>query len=86
MIFNEYVKIRPEKFGAVVFETLKEKIFVTNKIGKDILRLIQQNWTLDDIIKILENEYGEDNSGGSQIKVDVVDFIDELKKNEILVK
>lgn len=80
MKFTAYVKIRQEKFGAVIFETLTEKVFVTNETGKDILQLLQEGKTIDDIITTLEKEYGEN----SHVKTDVIDFIDELKKNNIL--
>lgn len=87
MHFTKYVKVRQEKFGAVIFETLKEKVFVTDKIGADILRLLEEGYgdcpsrTVPHIIKVLESEYGENNI---HIKSDVIDFVDELEKNGIL--
>jgi hypothetical protein len=39
MQFEKHVKVRQEKFGSVMFETLREKIFVTNETGAEILRL-----------------------------------------------
>ena len=42
MNFTEHVKIRNEKFGTVIFETLSEKIFITNGTGAKILELIGQ--------------------------------------------
>ncbi len=42
MNFTEHVKIRSEKFGTVIFETLTEKIFITNETGAEILQLIEQ--------------------------------------------
>ena len=39
MDFTKYTKVRNEKFGAVVFDTLNEKVFVTNESGDEILRL-----------------------------------------------
>lgn len=83
MHFAKYVKVRQEKFGAVIFETLKEKVFVANKTGGDILQLLEKGKPLDDIIKRLENEYSENNS---HIKTDVIDFVNELEKNGILLK
>ena len=82
MKFTKHVKIRQEKFGAVIFETLKEKVFVTNETGKDILRLIEEGKTINNIITILEKEYGEK----GHIKTDVIDFIDDLVKEGILVE
>jgi len=81
MNFTKYVKVRQEKFGAVIFETLKEKVFITNKIGAEILDLIAKGKSLNEIIDILKNEYNEDET---LISKDVTDFIAELKKNGIL--
>lgn len=85
MKFTKYVGVRQEKFGAVVFETLKEKVFVTNKTGGEILQLLEEGNTLNNITKILENEYAEDSTSGERcIRDDVVAFIDELEQNGIL--
>lgn len=81
MNFTKYVKIRKEKFGSVIFETLREKVFVTNTTGSDILRLIEEGKALNRIIEILSNEYTEDPANLSQ---EVVSFVDELKENDIL--
>ena len=54
MNFTEYVKIREEKFGSVIFDTLKEKVFVTNDTGKDILNFLQQGYSIEEIINILD--------------------------------
>ncbi|MCM8778735.1 MAG: PqqD family protein [Candidatus Omnitrophica bacterium] len=83
MTFAEYVKIRQEKFGAVIFETLKEKIFVTNKTGKAILNLLNQGYSLDKIIANLTDNYEADMA--EIIKNDVVTFINQLKDNNILL-
>ncbi len=42
MNFTEHTKIRKEKFGTVVFDTLTEKIFITDEVGGQILELIEQ--------------------------------------------
>lgn len=83
MKFAHYVKIRQEKFGAVIFETLSEKVYVTNETGSDILKLLQQGEPPDNIVKTLKDDYGED---GVQIESDVIEFIDKLKKTNILVE
>ena len=41
MNFTEHTKIRKEKFGTVVFDTLTEKIFITDTVGTEILQLIK---------------------------------------------
>ncbi len=82
MVFFEHVKIREEKFGAVIFETLREKVFITNKTGKDILNLLGKGCPVDKIIDILANSY---NIQPSAIKEDINSFINQLKDNNILI-
>lgn len=83
MRFAKYVKFRKEKFGSVIFETLTEKVFVTNKIGADILNLLTESKTQDEIINLLKDDYNEDLT---RINKDVISFIDQLKENKILVE
>ncbi len=83
MVFNEHVKIREEKFGSVIFETLKEKIFVTNQTGKEILALLQQNKSLGEIVNILVGSY---NSQPDDIRNDVISFIALLKDNALITQ
>lgn len=85
MKLTKYVKTRQEKFGMVIFETLKEKIFVANDTGREILRLIEEGNALEHIIKKLETEYANDNMTGERnIKTDVIDFINKLEQEGIL--
>lgn len=58
MNFTEHTKIRKEKFGTVVFDTLTEKIFITDQIGAEILQLIGQGKDLLEIIieRVILNE------------------------------
>lgn len=81
MQFNEYVKIREEKFGSVIFETLREKIFVTNETGRDILRLLEEEHSFEKIVDILSNIYSADTA---EIKNDVNSFINQLKDKGII--
>jgi hypothetical protein len=83
MSFTEHVKIREEKFGAVVFETLKEKVFVTNETGKDILNLLKKGKTSEEIINSLADWYAVK---PQDIKDDVLDFVGLLKEKGILVR
>jgi len=83
MIFNEYVKIREEKFGAVIFETLREKIFVTNETGKEILNLLQKGLTQEQIVATLVSSYSASNA---EIREDITNFINQLKENCILTQ
>ena len=80
MHFNEHVKIREEKFGAVVFETLREKVFVANETGRDILNLMTKGYSEGKIIEALAKEYSVE---VARIKEDVLNFISQLKNNNI---
>ena len=81
MNFTEHTKIRKEKFGTVVFDTLTEKIFITDQIGGDILQLIEQGKDLPEILSVLGDNY----DGDSQtIEKDVVEFTDQLKSDNIV--
>ena len=82
MVFTEHVKIREEKFGAVVFETLKEKVFVTNETGKDILNLLKEGRTTEETINSLADLYA---AKPEDIKEDVLGFVGLLKEKGILV-
>ncbi len=81
MNLTEHTKIRKEKFGTVVFDTLTEKIFITDQIGGDILQLIEQGKDLPEMLSVLGDNYDGDRQ---TIKKDVVEFTDQLKSNNIL--
>ena len=81
MNFAEHTKIRKEKFGTVVFDTLTEKIFITDQIGGEILELIERGKDLPEILSVLDNSYDGDEQ---VIEKDVVEFTDQLKSNNIV--
>lgn len=81
MKFTEHTKIRKEKFGTVVFDTLTEKIFISDEIGGEILQLIDQQKDLPEIVSALEGQFAGDRDA---IEKDVVEFTDELKENKII--
>jgi len=81
MNFTEHTKNRKEKFGTVVFDTLTEKIFITDQIGGEILELIEQGKDLPEILSVLGNSYDGDEQ---MIEKDVVEFTDQLKSNNIV--
>ena len=81
MNFTEHTKIRKEKFGTVVFDTLTEKIFITDQIGGQILQLIEQGKDLPEIVSTLGNSYEGDKES---IEKDVVEFTGQLKLNNII--
>ena len=82
MNFAKHVKIREEKFGSVIFDTLTEKVFVTNETGEDILRPLEQGLPVDKIVDILAVSYG---TTPEDIKDDIINFISCLKDNGIIV-
>ena len=81
MNLTEHTKIRREKFGTVVFDTMTEKIFITDEIGGEILRLIEQGRELPQIV----SELGKAFDGDEQtIEKDVIEFTTRLKSNNII--
>lgn len=80
MNFTEHVKIRNEKFGTVIFETLSEKIFITNEPGTTILQLIAQGRDSAQIVDELQKIYTED----QEMEKDTIDFINHLKENNFI--
>lgn len=82
MNFTEHVKIRNEKFGTVIFETLTEKIFITNETGARILEFIEQGRDLPQMVDELQKIYLED----QEIEKDTTDFINRLKENNFIVR
>lgn len=83
MEFKKHVQVRKEKFGTVIFETLKEKVFVTNSTGAEIVECLKNKKTPDTIIIELASQYGTD---ASAIADDVNCFINNLIQQEVLVK
>lgn len=81
MKFEKHLKVRQEKFGAVVFETLREKVFVTNETGSEILRFLEEGKKLEDMIAELAKNYDCD---PEIIKGDVKEFILRLKDSGII--
>ncbi len=81
MNFTEHTKLRREKFGTVVFDTLTEKIFVTDEIGGEILELIGQGKDLPEILSVLGDSY---NADSQTIEKDILEFTDKLKSNNII--
>jgi hypothetical protein len=81
MKFTEHTKIRNEKFGAVVFDTLTEKIFITDQIGGQILQLVEQGKNLSEIVSVLSESYDGDRQ---MIAKDVAEFAEQLKSNKII--
>jgi hypothetical protein len=81
MRFKQYVKLRPEKFGSVLFDTLKEKVFVSNLTGSRILQLIEEDKSREEIVDSLVEEYS---ASPSQIKTSLDSFLANLSQNSLL--
>ncbi|MCY0859884.1 MAG: PqqD family protein [Sulfolobaceae archaeon] len=81
MELKRRIKLKDEKFGVVVFDTETEKVFVTNQVGKEIINKIKEGKSIDQIIEELSNEYEGEKE---QIRNDVYEFIDQLKKMDLL--
>ncbi len=82
MKFTTYVKIRNEKFGAVIFDTLNEKVFVTNESGKEILQLLTEGLEPSVIVEKLQTSHCQD---ASTIQADVAEFTGGLEAAGLLV-
>ncbi|MBW7990414.1 MAG: PqqD family protein [Planctomycetes bacterium] len=81
MNLTEHTKIRKEKFGTVLFDTLTEKIFVTDEIGGEILQLVEQGKDLSQMVsELCETFDGE----GQIIEKDVLEFTEQLKSDNII--
>ncbi|MEK6714512.1 MAG: HPr-rel-A system PqqD family peptide chaperone [Candidatus Omnitrophota bacterium] len=81
MQFAEFVKLRNEKFGSVVFDTLKEKVYVTNETAGEILNLIKQGKSKEEIIDDLEENYRSD---AETIEKEVSEFLQELENLKVV--
>jgi hypothetical protein len=79
--FTKHTKIRKERFGTVVFDTLTEKIFITDQTGGEILHLIEQGKDLTEILSVLGDSYDGDKQ---MIEKDVIEFVGRLKSNNIV--
>ncbi len=83
MELEKHVQIRQEKFGAVVFETLREKVFVGNETAAEIFRLQQEGKSAEQIVDELAENYDAD---PATIKADVDEFMAALKANGLVKK
>ncbi len=81
IILLRHTKIRKEKFGTVVFDTLTEKIFITDQTGGEILQLIEQGKDLPEILNVLGDGYDGDKQ---MIEKDVIEFVGRLKSSNIV--
>jgi hypothetical protein len=69
------VKLRQEKFGTVIFDTMEDKVFVAKGTANRVLPLILSGNSMRDAAKQLTQEYEGDES---QILQDIEEFVKEL--------
>ncbi|MFC1522546.1 PqqD family protein, partial [Elusimicrobiota bacterium] len=70
-----------EKFGGVLFETQKEKVFVTNPAGTKIINLIKEGKDLKQVATALKHEY---DAGEGEIEKDIAEFVGNLRKEGLI--
>ncbi len=83
MELEKHVQVRQEKFGAVVFETLREKVFVANETAAEIFRLQQEGKSAEQIIDELAENYDAD---PATIKADLDEFMADLDAKDLVKK
>jgi len=71
------IKVREEQFGLLFFDREKEKYFLADEVGKDVLAAIQSTSTIDEAVDQLKLKY---EASGEVIKQDVLFYMDELTK------
>lgn len=76
------VKIRTEKFGAMLFDKAREQYFVVDEVGKDILECLKDGDNLNEILARLRNIY---EASPEVMEEDIKKFIDDLKTANLLV-
>lgn len=82
MKLSPSVKIRTEKFGAILFDKAREQYFVVDEVGKDILECLKDGDNLEEALIRLESIY---DASPEVMKEDIKKFIDELKAANLLM-
>lgn len=82
MKLKESVKIRKEKNKYILFDLETETLFQTNKIGYEIIKLLNGKNQKEDIQRILISRFK--NVSPEKIKKDVEMFLKELEKRNLL--
>lgn len=79
---NKHVKVREEKRGTVIFDTVNERVYIANETGGRALKLLLSGKTVDESVKSLSEEYKCD---GDTVKSDVSSLIKELISKSLVV-
>ncbi len=69
------VKVRQEKFGTVIFDTMEDKVFVAKGTANRVLPLILSGKSIRDVAQLLAQEYEGDEN---EILQDIEEFVREL--------
>lgn len=75
------LEVQIQDNGAIIFDKSSGVYFQTNMVGVDIIQMLSQNKSENDIVHILADKYNE---SVEKTKEDVRDFIDSLKKGRLL--
>jgi putative mycofactocin binding protein MftB len=81
MRLAKHVRFREEKFGAVLFDTLREKVFVTNRQGRDILKHLLDGKSQEETVEALLQTYS---APREQIAGNVSSFVSQLLEKNLL--
>lgn len=77
----EFVSLDDESL--VVFDPASGQTHIINEVGKDIISLCDNGAAVNDILLSLSEQY---DTGGSDFERDVLDYLKELEKKEIIKK
>lgn len=77
----KYVKYREEKFGGVLFETLKERVFSLNPTASEVVKGLAAGKAVEEIVSGLREDY--DDPDGA-LDVDVREFAESLKADGLV--
>ena len=80
MGFAPDIKVRHEKGGCVIFDTLREKVFVANETGARIVEALNEGLTPEGIAERLGEEYDQ---SPEMIGREVRLFLNSLRDNGI---
>lgn len=81
MGFTRHVKLRHEKKGSVLFDTLREKVFVTNETGGRVAQMLKDGTTQEEMVRALSEEFDGD---PEEMARDVERFVQMLEENDLI--
>jgi hypothetical protein len=79
---KDNIIIRKEYFGALVYDPLQDSVNQVNEMGLFILINCNGTNSIKDIINLIKKHYKE--IPFNKIKEDVINFIEKMKKIEII--